>query len=360
MLALWLALAAVGGVPSTHAGKLTRVWELDLRNAVRVRDGLPDFPVFALRFSPDGRRLAVIADIRGTREAKKSRLLVIDLDHPEANAPQFEVEFGILDSGVLNFGWSPSCGIIYHAGEVIHLATGAACELPNLSVFVTDSVAIHVLGQLNPVPLTPITFYSQGCDERARWEVPQSWLVWDVSTDRHLISVQREISAGTGDWLIVDPLERKVLRRWPENAGGAWKFADSGRVICQGGNPLNSRRAPAVCASADTGKEVGRTSRNGNEPIAAAARAARIVVSDYRRKRVPFDHEYGTTFKGRYVWDFGTGRELASWYPEFQTYPDTWAPAKRVTEQSRFAISPDGEFVAEGGNGVVRLYKIEP
>jgi hypothetical protein len=32
-------------------------------------------------------------------------------------------------------------------------------------------------------------------------------------------------------------------------------------------------------------------------------------------------------------------------------------PAK---EPFVFAISPDGEYVVEGGNGILRLYKIEP
>jgi hypothetical protein len=115
-----------------------------------------------------------------------------------------------------------------------------------------------------------------------------------------------------------------------------------------------------VCRSADTGREIGETPGDGDEPIAAAALATRIVVSNYRRKKIPFDYEYQSTLARHYVWDFGTGRELASWSPESQTYPNVFSPPKQITVPFRFAISADGQYVAEGGNGKLRLYKIEP
>ncbi len=70
-----------------------------------------------------------------------------------------------------------------------------------------------------------------------------------------------------------------------------------------------------------------------------AARATRAVVSDYRRSLIPLDDAYGIRLRGQYVWDFGTGKELASWYPESETYANVFTPTKRITEQFRFAIS---------------------
>src|SRR5271156_5290204 len=87
-----LVLAALESqAPLTHAGTLRKVWEIDLSKAVRRSDGSPDFPVFAMRFSPDGRKLAVIADVYRTQGGRKSRLLVSSVDHPSSNIPQFEI-----------------------------------------------------------------------------------------------------------------------------------------------------------------------------------------------------------------------------------------------------------------------------
>jgi hypothetical protein len=41
-----------------------------------------------------------------------------------------------------------------------------------------------------------------------------------------------------------------------------------------------------------------------------------------------------------------------------QTY--TLFSAKLAKDLAAFAISPDGEYVAEGAGGLLRLYRIEP
>jgi hypothetical protein len=41
-----------------------------------------------------------------------------------------------------------------------------------------------------------------------------------------------------------------------------------------------------------------------------------------------------------------------------QSYDIGLEPVKK--EWFAFTMSPDGQFIAEGGNGVLRLYKIDP
>jgi hypothetical protein len=366
---LWagLALAALCSQPPAQAGKLRTVWEVDLRKMAGAANGLPEFPIFALRFSPDGRKLAVIADVFGAKEDRKSRVLVASLNHPPEKVEQFEIPFGVSEnelgrSAELNFGWAPSGDIVYAVGKVIHLRNRTSCDLPDESVFINDDVALSARPAPSYRPTgTPITLYNQNCEERGKWEVPEIWGIDDVSPVRDLISVVRDIIAEQRqERLIVDPLGRKVLQRWPGGPIGDWEFADSGRAVCAGGAVLESNRAPATCRDVDTGRVIRQTRTNGVEPIAAAAHATRVVVSDYRRRKILFDYEYRTVFKGRYVWDFGSGQELARWYPESETYPDVFSPSKQITEPFRFALSPDGQYVAEGGNGKLRLYRIEP
>ena len=66
-------------------------------------------------------------------------------------------------------------------------------------------------------------------------------------------------------------------------------------------------------------------------------------------------------YKDAVVWDYATGAKLASWRPETQTWYELGLrPPKKIVEPSKFAISPDGQFVAEGGNGKLTIYRIQP
>jgi hypothetical protein len=53
--------------------------------------------------------------------------------------------------------------------------------------------------------------------------------------------------------------------------------------------------------------------------------------------------------RDRLVWDFRSGKELARWQPKMQTEREAY----------RFDISPDGEYIVEGGGNRVSLYRIE-
>lgn len=364
-----LALLLLGGPPLASAGGLHRIWEVDLRKLTLPRDGLAEFPVFAIRFSPDGKKLAVIADIHGSGQERESRLLVIPTANPSASVREFDVPFGILENehgrGTnLTFGWGPSGDVIYALGKVIRIGSGNSCELPNSSVFITDDLA--VLAQLYPPPVyssTQFIFFNQHCDKIGQWDVKGAGLVMDVSMDRHLLSIADRQGADAGSTeLIIDPLTRRIVRSWPwQNTWGpAWEFADSGRAICTAGNPQQGGPSPATCRHVDTGLDISKSPRNGDEPIATASHATRLIVSDYRSRQIGFGLEFEVTLKGRYVWDFAAGKELASWYPSSETYPNVFSPGKRITEPFRFAISPDGQYIAEGGNGIIQLLKIEP
>lgn len=360
-----LVLAILVCQPQANAGKLRKVWEVDLKKAASVKDGMPEVPVFALRFSPDGRKLAVIADVYQTGKERRSRLLVVDVDHPSATVRQFEIPFGVIEGeggrGLqLNFGWSPSGGVVYVAGKVIQLVSGVTCELPHeRGVFIGDDLAISIWSVSPLVYSSTVTFFNQNCEVRDSWDVPEGWRILDVSLDRGLLSILRGVDMEHVESLIVDPLARKVLQRWPEKVGH-WEFADGGKTVCQGGS-VQRDNLPSRCRNVDTGKDIGAPLKtNWLEPNAISARATRAVVSDYRRWKIEITDGVHSTFKGRVVWDFGTGQELASWHPESQAYTNVFKPMQRTTEPFRFAMSQDGQYIAEGGNGIIRLYKIEP
>jgi hypothetical protein len=84
------------------------------------------------------------------------------------------------------------------------------------------------------------------------------------------------------------------------------------------------------------------------------------VLSEYGRipDFIDFRWALGSLHK-RTVWDFRTGKELASWHPKTQLTHELGSPSGRK-EPYPFAISADGEYVAEGGSGILALHKIEP
>lgn len=359
-LFFFLVLALAGLPGSGFGASLSKVWEVDLRRQVDANRGMPEFPIYAIRFSPDGRRLAVVGDVYGEGQERKSRLLIVDVDRPDAAPRAFEVDFGVREGQIpLNFGWSPSGEVVYAAGTAAHLSTGRTCTFPNQTVFVRDDLAILAVPSAQSHS-TSMVFYGSDCKEQGEWHVAETWLIEDVSLDRGLLSVMRQVDASEWENLVVDPRGRKVLRRWPGKGGGEWRFADSGKAICQAGQPLAEDHSPAVCIDTDTGQEIARSTGSGAEPMAAAARAKRLALSDFTRRRIPLLDEYEGVFHGRYVWDFGTGNELVSWNPSVQTFPNIFKPKQRVTEPFRFAISPDGQYVVEAGNGTVRLSRIGP
>jgi len=140
---------------------------------------------------------------------------------------------------------------------------------------------------------------------------------------------------------------------------GEIKFADSGHVICEASVTETRGRAPVRCWQVDTGKQIAESAGiNGGAPLAVAGHSTRTVASDYRRSGVPLTDSFRAVLQRRTVWDFKTGKELASWKPELQPYDIGVGPVQK--EWSAFSISADGQYVAEGENGFLRLYKIEP
>src|SRR4051812_4085579 len=94
---VWLVALMLAGQPTTQAGTLRKVWELELRKLIH---GAPaanaeNLPVKLIRFSPDGQQLGVAVTWDTSRKTLRSRLLVFDMQHIEGSARQFDIDAGI-------------------------------------------------------------------------------------------------------------------------------------------------------------------------------------------------------------------------------------------------------------------------
>jgi hypothetical protein len=372
-LVLLTALSPVVRFGFAQTAALQRLPDIDVAKAIESAGGSHSraLPVLAIRFSPDGRKLAVIADWYGAKGSERSRLLVFDVLHPTTAPESFEIGAGVdesEDSGpASDFGWSPSGNIINAGGRLVRLSDGGHCDLPSGAVLVGDNLAIAPDASLwNWSALaSKLELFNTRCEPLAAWDESGEWAIADVSLDRGFLSVVKTVGfPNKAEDLIADPTARKIVRQWsgPTQPGG-W-FADSGRAICGGGDVEAADRVPVTCWEVDSGGRIAQAPTiNGGEPIASAVHASRIVASDYHRRRSLLSAEYTEVLRRRVVWDFRAGRELVSWRPQWQTwdlhlYWDESKPPLHISEPYRFAISPDGEYIAEGGDGKVHLYRI--
>jgi hypothetical protein len=352
MLRLRLCLPLLAAIWSQYlkAGGLEKLWEVDLKKALQAEHFGPDqsLKVNSLSFSPDAQQIAVL--LGGTAT-------LFRVHNPPAVLAHFPSQLN--DS----FGWSPDGQIIHSGRHVVHLGDGKACDLP-------DGLFTHFIGNgslvalfLSAAALTPdgkidrnhvgskyLKFYDANCQEQDSWEVPQGWSITDASPDRGLLSVTELGSAGLVD-LIVDPFARRILHSGRRgSAPGGW-FADRGKAICAG----------KICWDVDTAKEIGLAPISGMSS-GVATRSLRVVLDDSRYSAIPFSSAFAEMAARRLVWDAGTGREVVSWHLKFLTY-STRIDLDGFNRDRRpipCAISPDGEYIVEGGDGKIWEYRIRP
>jgi hypothetical protein len=349
-------------------GSLQPVWTFDLHSVQGV-GAAQDLPIRGLRFSPDGQKIAILAGfLKDADESRISNLFIVGTKNPAASATRIKIATGVdeLESGVAsnNFQWSPDGLRVFVGGSVLSVPGHQICMVPSLGGFVSNGrVITDAAGDFNR-----LLEFGPDCQALSIWEPGENWMIMDTSADKDLLLVSREMPIlqrtypPSNETIVVRAADRSIVGRWPSNQGPTGQFADSGRAICGGDDADAADRVPVHCWDSLTGKVIATAPTvNGGSPFAVATKATRMVASDYHRYRIPFTSEYGQRLKQRVVWDFKSGKELASWEPEKQDYIDrsTKTPIK-VSDMAKFAISPDGEFLLDGANGVVRLYKIVP
>jgi hypothetical protein len=327
-------------------------------------------PVFALRFSADGKRLAIIADVYRKAGELISHLAIVSVGQPLDGAVRFEVA-PVADEeespASPDFGWSQDGAVVVAGETVVRVAQGNTCELPTRGVLLQGGLLVGTPTARYPAAPQSghLTTYDASCAVRETWGVGENWAVRAASAARGLLLMEPLPPLGEpaiDERILVDPVLKRILRRFgPEMAGGV--FAQDGKVLCAGTRPSGHGKFPLSCYDADNGSKIAQADRiNGGAPIAAARDASRVVASDVRVKPFLFlDYNQDDYTARRVVWNFRSGKELAAWRPQRQRYdfPTPQGP-KSASEYFRFAISPNGQYVAEGGNGIVSLYKIEP
>jgi hypothetical protein len=92
-LVRFLLVAAL--CPAVSGGSLRKVWEFDLGAVIKgplASEGIQP-GILAVRFSPDGKRIAVAGNPYRFQQPVMSRLIVVQVSNPRENIQRFGIEF---------------------------------------------------------------------------------------------------------------------------------------------------------------------------------------------------------------------------------------------------------------------------
>jgi WD40 repeat protein len=385
-LAAQLALSAPP--PKTAAviappPKLLR--EINLNQIIHERAGvLPStHSVRAVTFSPDENWVAVAVG-RHRREGKfkpadirfESHLLILPLQESAGHPVQAEPRI-LLGEGSL--AWSPGSDALVvqgmlNGGAQLYNVRGDQLwkrDHPGKQVLLEPWIAgfidpghllaHHVPAKGEPEGFDTLDLQGQVVDT---WTAPKQWRGGSINSDRQLLAVFSDFAQSK--LLIIDYPSKKVLQI---NSGATWLyrdggrsalatayFAESGKTICTVGS-AQSHDTHAQCWDIDSGRKIAEYERFlDGAPAAASAHGSRIVLT---QSWVLGNNRTGhETFSGgRVVWDFRSGAEVAAWAPAVQSV-ETNGNIRDIAEPSSVAISSTGRYIAEGADGILRIYEL--
>ncbi|HXP86789.1 MAG TPA: hypothetical protein VN841_18805 [Bryobacteraceae bacterium] len=282
-------------------GEMHQVWEVRLGNKIKEPPGwgtLKRRELQDIAFSPDGKLLAVTIDDHAGPATIGTHVLVMDVATPAADIRQYDV--GTCGAPL---EWSPGGDAILVCGYVLRFPGGTAC-----STIEPRSA--------NLPPLFPI-FRDQLSHE-----------FWRDST--HIVQIELDGAS------VLD----KDCHKQPATREEILDLERASRKMPSGWPPEALQDYIVVSASRDRLRVL--VEHHGFSSLHHIDLLAQLTDDPK-----PVDR--------RLVWDVGTAREIAAWKPFKQPY----SPAVTVHPYRNCALSSDGQFVAEGGDGVVRLYRLD-
>jgi WD40 repeat protein len=220
----------------------------------------------------------------------------------------------------------------------------------------------HLLARSIPGKGKPAAFDTLDLEGRVidAWSPRKQWEFAAINPDRHLLAMFSD--SDQSETIVIDYASKRVIQTksnptWLYRDGnrsqGIWEyFTESGKTLCLVGN-AESRANGAECLDVDTGEEIAEFHRfPGGVPAAASVHGSRLVltqVTAFRSKNGLLIYSYGQ----RVAWDFRSGAEIATWGITSQTVGQG-----SIVAPPAVAISSTGRYIAEGANGILRIYEL--
>jgi len=360
-----------------NAANLEKTSQIDLRKLIhRDEQSLRahEHPVGAVSFSPSGERIAILVGVHPKEDPKekgyRSDLVVVDANHLDQIVRKFEISdppFGGLDEPQIQ--WSLDGKRMALGGKVFPIEGPSYCGRGEVRGFLgadrflafIPSEMVRLFGVGREQPARRLYLAGPGCDDEVRVPTHElNWFLEDFSAQRNIALFDRlhgPLNQRVHEFIVVQFPEGSILHSWEVGING--RFVNGGSDVCLGSGIDETGPVTSSCWDVDSGGKIADIPANGGFPIMPAANAPRLIVSDLRWQRHIIFDGGREVVRRRILWDYSTGKELASWSPPIQTYHDAWVHKLRE-EPFACALSPDGKIIAEAGNGVLRLYGVRP
>ncbi len=350
-------------------------------------------PIWDLSFSPDGSMLAIGAATYLKGQYATAVVLIVSARQPDVVLYRFEIpDEAIIDEDQTGqLLWLPeSDGLIVSNQRIlIDLNSKSQDWLDTFGELYDGMLSgrrMITSTLISPDNTVRYTVHSPAGDVLSTWTTPWLTSISAVSFRRDAIALCTWVEGVDG--IQDNYCENRMLGLTGSPFPSAWvdhsaptfySTADFGDRISPGahtrrpevedgllcGGKYLGYRSPVVltCWSVDTGQEFRELPNIGMWPGSPLfVGGTRAALGDFDISVCPSceanDHgPLQAIFRRRVVIDVSSGIEVASWQPEYQTVQETWEPEAR-TIRFRFALSPDGEYLAEGGAGIVQLYRL--
>jgi hypothetical protein len=363
ILALLVLPASATAEAQTSSAGRQQIWTTRVP-ALKEPPGWTEFErheARALAFSPDDKRLALtLAHLQRV----STHLLVIEVNAPEANVQQFDLN----QTCGVDLTWNERGDAILLCGVILQLVDGATCTVstagyPGLPHEFNPSWWLdsdHVIRWDGAI-------FDLACRQAGTWRLEPAWRISAVAPSKGWVllshsegSIQRFFC----QYSIVDRASQQPLSGWPTSkpqCGANMMLAAGAETLCF---DLDGK---LHCLTGDGAKEIPIPKPVRSYVLnQAASSSARVVAEKWEADHfswwqmllfwwVPYPG-FPTLPRQATAVDLRSGTVISSWKSRIQ---DSRSPYIQDWPY-HLALSARGELVAESGDGVLELYRLAP
>jgi hypothetical protein len=332
--------------------------------------GIPHHETLRLAFSPDDQRLAVTISHYEFR-TENTHLLIVDVHSPETNVRQFHLP---ATCGA-DLAWNESGNALLVCGTLLRLADGSSCDATLLPSAVRESSGIKAfwLDSEHVVRSNTGVMLDMACKPVDKWQLEPTWQIGGVAASRGwvlLSHVKGQYPKTACEYAIMDRASRLASSGWPGRklpCGSGMMLVVGAEAVCSSVDGGNRTKGKLHCWAINGGKEIPVPKQaRGYVLNQAATSSARVVAEKWEYDRDPWWESllfWWVPYPGssalprrRAVFDLLSGNWISSWKPRIQdsTSPDV------EDHPYHCALSANGEFFAESGDGGLELYRLAP